>query len=195
LFQTLQDRLVKALRLAGVSDMATANDFLTGHLEEHNRRFVKPPADQQDTQLPWEQDATTLGRICASRFVRTLPKDLVLPFKGQRYIIQTEAGSPRYALRGKKIEVCVHLDGRVELLNETESLPYRVFDPQLDKAPPADDKTVNERVEQALAKRGRQAHKPAQHHPWKKWTGAPALVRVGKKQTPPIAKTQSSQRA
>jgi transposase len=194
-FQTLQDRLVKALRLAGVSDMAAANEFLTGYLETHNPRFAKAPAEAQDAHQPWEKGAVALSRICASRFERTLSKDLVVTFKGQRYIIQTEAGSPRYALRGKKIEVCVHLDGRVELLNDTESLPYRVFDPQLDKAPPADDKTLNERVEQALAKRGGQAHKPAQHHPWKKWTGAPALARVGKKQTAPIAKTQSSQRA
>lgn len=172
-FQTLQDRLVKALRLAGVSDMAGANDFLAGYLEEHNRRFAKAPADEHNAHLPWERDATTLSRICASRFERTLSKDLVVTFKGQRYIIQTQAGSPRYALRGKKIEVCVHLDGRVELLSASESLPYRVFDPQRERLPPADDKTLNERVDRALARQARTAYTPPPTHPWKKWTGAP----------------------
>ncbi|MEY3200521.1 MAG: hypothetical protein RIR70_71 [Pseudomonadota bacterium] len=149
-FQTLQDRLVKALRIAGVCDMRGANDFLESYLEEHNRRFAKAPADEHDAHLSWDKDALALRRICAWRFERTLSKDLVVTFKGQRYIVQTAAGTPRYALRGKKIVVCVHLNGRVELLNGTESLPYRVFDPLRDKAPPADDKTLNERVDQAI---------------------------------------------
>ena len=189
-FQTLQDRLVKALRLAGVSDMTAANDFLTSYLEKHNRRFAKAPTEEQDAHLPWEQDATTLRRICACRFERTLSKDLVVTFKGQRYIIQTQAGSPRYALRGKKIEVCVHLDGQVELLNAAESLPYRVFDPQRDKPPPADDKTLNERVDRALAQRAGAAYKPPPTHPWKKWTGGPEHISPSARRDTPHAEKQ-----
>ena len=37
---TLQDRLVKELRLAGVSDMAVGNHFLPGFAERHNQRFA-----------------------------------------------------------------------------------------------------------------------------------------------------------
>ena len=190
-FQTLQDRLVKALRLAGVCDMAAVNDFLTGYLEEHNRRFAKAPADEQDAHLPWERGATALSRICASRFERTLSKDLVVTFKGQRYIIQTEAGSPRYALRGKKVEVCEHLDGRVELLNAAESLPYRVFDPQRDKPPPADDKTLNERVDGALTKRAGAAYKPPATHPWRKSSGVAQRPAAGTKRDVPHANKRS----
>ena len=41
--RTLQDRLVKELRLAGISDMETANAFLPGFIEAHNRRFAHTP--------------------------------------------------------------------------------------------------------------------------------------------------------
>ena len=42
--RTLQDRLVKELRLAGISDIDTANDFLPGFMERYNTRFAKVPA-------------------------------------------------------------------------------------------------------------------------------------------------------
>lgn len=48
LFQTLQDRLVKAMRLAGVNDIETANAFLQTYLPAHNERFGVAPADGRD---------------------------------------------------------------------------------------------------------------------------------------------------
>ena len=51
-FGTLQDRLVKELRLAGVSDMEGANAVLDRLLEEHNARFAVAPADAADAHRP-----------------------------------------------------------------------------------------------------------------------------------------------
>ncbi len=42
--RTLQDRLVKKLRLAGISNMEAGNIFLLGLIERHNLRFAHPPA-------------------------------------------------------------------------------------------------------------------------------------------------------
>ena len=41
--RTLQDRLVKELRLAGISDMAAANAFLPAFMERYNAKFAKTP--------------------------------------------------------------------------------------------------------------------------------------------------------
>src|ERR1700733_7382996 len=41
---TLQDRLVKELRLAGISTIEAANAFLPAFVQTHNARFAKPPA-------------------------------------------------------------------------------------------------------------------------------------------------------
>jgi hypothetical protein len=45
LFQTLQDRLVQAMQLAGVDSMARAYEFLTTYIPKHNKRFAVAPAD------------------------------------------------------------------------------------------------------------------------------------------------------
>jgi hypothetical protein len=44
--RTLQDRLVKELRLAGISDMEAINAFLSGFMERYNSRFAKVPVPQ-----------------------------------------------------------------------------------------------------------------------------------------------------
>jgi len=47
-FGTLQDRLVKELRLAGIDTIEAANEWLPAFMEDHNRRFAKPPKSDKD---------------------------------------------------------------------------------------------------------------------------------------------------
>lgn len=49
---TLQDRLVKAMRLEGISTIAEANAFLPGYMATHNARFAKAPFDECDLHRP-----------------------------------------------------------------------------------------------------------------------------------------------
>ncbi|OAN62246.1 hypothetical protein A7X12_22410 [Sphingomonas sp. TDK1] len=51
-YSTLQDRLVKAMRLKGISTIAGANRFLPSYLAQHNARFACMPADVQDAHRP-----------------------------------------------------------------------------------------------------------------------------------------------
>ena len=46
--QTLQDRLVKELRLRGISDMDAANAYLPAFMEDYNRRFECPARSDHD---------------------------------------------------------------------------------------------------------------------------------------------------
>ena len=50
--QTLQDRRVKELRLAGISDIDAANAFLPGFLSDYNLRFAVPPQNPTDAHRP-----------------------------------------------------------------------------------------------------------------------------------------------
>ena len=168
LFQTLQDRLVKALRLAGVCDMAAANAFLEDYLATHNARFAVAPADDTDAHAPYDDNAEQLARICAIHHRRKLSKDLVLSFKRQRYILQT-GGQPRYALRGATVTVVVYPDQRIELLHGEEILPFKVFDTASAPMPPVDDKTLNTRVDEVLkTRRWSEKSRPAPNHPWRR---------------------------
>jgi hypothetical protein len=128
LFQTLQDRLTKAMRLAGIADMESANAALPACLEAHNARFAVVPAKAHDAHRPCARSPQELARVCAPHEHRKLSKDLVLSFQRQRYIIQT-GGTPRYSLRGATVTVVAYAGGRIELLWGDEILPFKVFDP------------------------------------------------------------------
>jgi hypothetical protein len=183
LFQTLQDRLVKALRLAGISDMVTANAFLADYLAEHNARFAVAPADDTDAHLPYDGDAGQLARICAIHHRRKLSKDLVLSFNRQRYILQT-GSQPRYALRGAMVTVVVYCDQRIELLHGEEVLPFKVFDPAQAIASPVDDKALNAHVDDLLKSRGwSEKSRPAPNHPWRRYP-APSPSGAGQLASP-----------
>ncbi|HAH11212.1 MAG TPA: ISNCY family transposase [Alphaproteobacteria bacterium] len=182
LFQTLQDRLVKAMRLAGINDMPAANAFLPDYLERHNQRFAVPPAAGDDAHQPFDGSADTLSRICALHHLRTLSKDLVLSFNRQRYILQT-GGAPRYALRGRKVTVISHADGRLDILHGEEVLPFKVFDAPTTVTSPVDDKTINARVDAIITQRWSDKSRPAPSHPWRRYPDEPAS-RIGQLANP-----------
>ncbi|MCX8566712.1 MAG: Transposase [Glomeribacter sp. 1016415] len=173
-FQTLQDRLVKAMRLAGISDWIQGNAFLEGYLLKHNTRFATTAHNEEDAHRPWEGSQEDLAWHCAQHHQRKLDKNLVLSFRGQRYILQTEGGSPRYALQGSKVIVAEHLDGSVTLRHGRETLSYRVFDAPQKIKEAADDKSLEARAQAAADKAAMsKAHRPPPHHPWKKWNPTP----------------------
>jgi transposase len=176
LFQTLQDRLVKALRLAGIADMEAANAFLPDYLARHNARFAVAPQDPQDAHLPYTGSREALSRICALHHRRQLSKDLVLSFQQSRYVVQT-GGQPRYALRKQTVTVVVYPDRPIELLHGKEVLPYKVFDPERDVPQAVDDKTLDARVDAILkARPPRPKSRPAPNHPWR---GTPPALSRG----------------
>jgi hypothetical protein len=124
-FGTLQDRLVKELRLAGISTIAAANVWLPGFIEAYNARFGREPANAKDLHRPLTA-ADDLDEILAWREKRTVTKNLTLPYDQMMLLLE-----PTPFARGlvrKKVEVVNYPDGRFAVQFEGTSLPYRVFD-------------------------------------------------------------------
>lgn len=169
LFKTLQDRWVKAMRLAGICDRQAANRWLPVAIARHNARFAVTPRHAEDAHAAVDQSAASLQRICSLQYVRTLSKALSCQFAGRLYQVQT-AAAPRYRLRGKKITVCQASDRTLTLLNGDEVLAYRVFDrhAQLAESRVADDKTLNARVDATLARTRPTGRRQPSDHPWKR---------------------------
>jgi len=82
LWGTLQDRLTKELRLAGISDLEPANAFLPGFIERYNVRFAQEPQDPQTAwvPLPADLDIPYYFAVCETRTVRA---DHCIRFAGQ----------------------------------------------------------------------------------------------------------------
>lgn len=169
-FQTLQDRLVKGLRLAGACTLEQGNEVLPSFIERYNERFARMPADPADAHRPVACSPEHLRWITCEQFSRTLSRALTCQFRGRLFAIDT-AAEPAYHLRGATITVCDdgHPDS-IELLHRGKPLPYRAF--ERGAALPdrvADDKTVDAAVNQALQRQASELKpwRPPPNHPWR----------------------------
>lgn len=127
------------------------------------------PADGQDAHVSYPLDDTALARACAIQHRRKLSKDLVASFNRQRYIVQT-GGAPRYSLRGQAVIVVEYPDRCIELLHDSEILPFKVFDEAQPVCLAVDDKTLAPRMDEVLAQqRQPPIQKPLPNHPWRKY--------------------------
>ena len=165
--QTLQDRLVKEMRLAGINDMDSANTWLAqGHyIADHNRRFAVMPKDATDAHLAYAGTDEALQRTCSVQVTKTLSKNLSCQHENQ--LLQVVTTGTGQALRGAKVTLHEHFDDRYELFWKQRKLNYTVLDKPLRQSSVADGKTVNARVDQAITRRNT-GHKPAADHPWRK---------------------------
>lgn len=165
--QTLQDRLVKELRLRKIHDPDSANAFLPDFIEDYNARFGIEPQHPDDAHRPVLHDERALGLILSLHHRRTLSKNLTCQFENREYQVRTRGQG--YALRRANVTVCKSFDGKVTLLYRGRELEYRVLEEGQAPAPIVDEKTVQQAVERARAEQaGRPKWKPPADHPWRR---------------------------
>lgn len=152
LFQTLQDRMVKAMRLQDISGIEAANAWLAGYLAQHNERFAVQPASLADAHRPWLGTPEQLERICSVHHQRHLGNQLSCQFEGDVVQIEPQqAGAPR----GRAVvDIAQYADGRIEVLYRGLPLRHRRFTAHahLKASKGVDDKALNARVDTALSK-------------------------------------------
>lgn len=131
-FATLQDRLVKELRLEGVSTMAAANAWLPGFMADYNGRFGREPANAKDLHRPLSaQD--DLGETLAWREERTVTANLTLHY--DRMMLLLDPTPQARSLARQQVEVVNYPDGRFAVRHDGADLPFRVFDKIATMAP------------------------------------------------------------
>ena len=131
--QTLQDRLVKELRLRGINDMDTANAFMLVFMEDYNRRFSVAPRNPDDAHRPVLHREPELALMLCLHHTRTRSKNLACQFHNRTYQVQTKGQG--YALRKAAITVCEAFDGTVTLLYKGRPLRYRLLQEGASPAP------------------------------------------------------------
>jgi hypothetical protein len=124
---TLQNRLVKELRLTGIDSIEAANAFAPTFIDSYNARFGRDPMSDHDAHRPVREDED-LVRIFTCQEDRKISKELTVHFQGGRYLI--EPGPETLELRGRRCRVHEYFDGRVELRYEGRRLPFSVFEEQ-----------------------------------------------------------------
>jgi hypothetical protein len=122
---TLQDRLVKELRLERISSIEAANAFMPSFIEDYNARFAKEARNPHDAHRPLRSDED-LDLIFCWRELRKVTKALTLHYERKLYMLADTAANRR--LIGKYLEVFQHPDGRIEIRVAGESLPYSIYE-------------------------------------------------------------------
>ncbi len=143
---TLQDRLVKELRLQGICSMEAANDFAEAYMADYNRRFGKVPRHDFDVHRAVEHDED-LGLIFTVREKRKVSKSLTIQYDKMLYLIEDSELSRRAI--GKYIDVYHYPDGRKELRLNGTLLPYSTYDrlSEIDQGAIVDNKRLSRTLE------------------------------------------------
>lgn len=124
--RTLQDRLVKELRLADISDMETGNSFLPAFMKRYNERFAVPPARCDDLHRPINIAASRMQDVLCKRELRCVSMQLAFSYERKR--IMLEENDVTRCLAGKYVETYAYADGRLDIRWKGHSLAYRIFD-------------------------------------------------------------------
>src|SRR5216684_9300275 len=123
--KTLQDRLVKELRLQGISTIAAGNQLLPGFLADYNARFGKEPHNPKNLHRPLSA-GDDLTDVFAWREERTVSNSLTLQYDKVLFLL--EPNEITRELRRKRVTVIDYPDGRLAIRYRGLDLPYTTFD-------------------------------------------------------------------
>lgn len=124
---TLQDRLVKEMRLKGISNIQEANSFLPKYIHDYNNRFGKTPAMDHNIHRPLqEHELNALDDIFCWQEDRTLSECLTLLYDKVKYILEDNIQTRQ--LRRKRVTVFDYPDGSIKIKYQGKEFKYRTFD-------------------------------------------------------------------
>lgn len=160
LFETLQDRLIKELRLAGICSMADANRFLENRfLPWWETRFTVAAASDVDAHRPLPE--LDLDCLFAHTEQRVVARDFTIRYKLR--CLQIEPAQAHPSMLGSRVTIERRLNGSLHFRWRERYLELVEFVPVLPAASPRATPTPEVTNDQA-----RKTNKPAPDHPWRK---------------------------
>jgi len=157
----LQDRLLKAMRIARIDTIDAANAWLPSFMQRHNTRFAVEPFDAQDAHVPHAPaDDIALRQVLAKHYPRKLSNTLSCQFHSTLLQIQPSMAGGSH-LRGAAVTVIEHFDHGLQVLWRDKVLPHTVV--QKLRAAPLEQGRKEVSIPRAAPQRTPNSPK----HPWK----------------------------
>jgi len=116
---TLQDRLIKEMRLLGIKTKEEANMFLVKYLPVFNRKFGVDPISAANVHMPVPKNID-LNRILCIKTGRTVKKDNTVALDGKLYLLEDKITS-------KKVTFEERINGSLFIMNNDQKLKYKVI--------------------------------------------------------------------
>jgi len=159
LFATLQDRLIKELRLAGINSITKANEFLERiFIGKFNARYAVEPAAEVDLhrQLT-KKEADQLDMIFSKQTARVVQNDFTISFDKQWY--QLVENQPVTVCKKDGVIVEERLDGTIKIQLRGKHLNYEILPIRPKKNP---------QPWVLAATDGKRPRKSSPNHPWRR---------------------------
>lgn len=168
LFKTLQDRLIKELRLRNISDVKTANQYLKEEfIPWFNSTYGREPVKKADLHKKLSQlEKTQLPAILSRHSERTVQNDFTFRFNNRWYQLSQE--QPATIRPQDKVLIEERLDGQTRIRLRGKYLNYRILVTKPQKQPKPSW------VIAASQNPKREPYKPSADHPWRKQFFGPA---------------------
>jgi transposase len=146
---TLQDRLVKEMRLAGVSSMEQGEAYADAFIEKWNRKFGRLPRDPEDAHRPWMNGEAALDEAMARRETRTLSKALTFSLDGRIFCVVPKGAG--LGLRRAKVTIFLYRNGEMRVRYRERDLVFSLVKttPRYDDV--VDEKTLDGRMDDIVA--------------------------------------------
>jgi hypothetical protein len=123
--QTLQNRLIKEMRLANISSLEAGNEFLESFIQIYNKKFGVDPQSNQDAHRALVANDQELLLILSHQETRKVNKNLEFSFNNQKYQIQgVEKG---YRIRQAQVMLYNTPSDGLKLFFEGKELQYKVL--------------------------------------------------------------------
>jgi len=159
MFETLQDRLVKELRIANVSTIEEANEFLKTYIPKFNAKFAVVPAKQNDLHRGINKKLKSkLPQIFSIQSQRKVNNDYTIMFKNRFF--QLEEKQPTTVFKKDTVTVEEHLNGKVKISFKDHYLNWYEL--------PERPKKITDLPVVALTNRSSD-YKPSANHPWRRF--------------------------
>jgi hypothetical protein len=143
--RTLQDRLIKEMRLRKISTMTEGNAYLPEYMAAHNKLFSRVPESEENAHKPLPNES--IDSLLTYTDQRKVFKDLSVSFNKMRFILEDSDASRRAI--GNRVTVAVSLEGDIDILFQEIPLSYTVFD-KIRRVPQGPDIVDHKRLNAAL---------------------------------------------
>jgi len=171
---TLQDRLVKELRLQGICDIETANAYLPTYMKDHNSRFAVEAQSSEDAHRKELPTAEEMNLIFSYQDGRQISKNLEIRYENMIYQIKTKTTG--YRLQHAQVTVCKDLNNVVTLVCKGKILDYTCHARAKRNADIVDAKQLGSKLDSI--KHNAKGHTPAANHPWRNFIINPAKAAI-----------------
>lgn len=158
LFGTLQDRLVKELRLANVSNIKEANEFLnTIFIPKFNNQFARLPQKKNNLHRALTQyEKENLDKIFSLKDTRVVNNDFTISYEGRWY--QLDKTQPALVCRKDRVSVEKRLDDKIFISLRGKYLNFKELPQRPEKV----------KMKIAFLTKTEPSWKPPIDHPWRK---------------------------